>query len=270
MTQPNVPEKHWADALADELHRIAGDVRRLNGSTHGMPRSFQINIQPGGVDAADGEVVAAHDEIARALLGVPGSPKAMGDGSTHYNAAGRRGPISVAIYRSIDGAFARGLMQSREAAAVLAAKEAELERLRAEVAKLRGAHSEPGAVKHFQFIAGDTACMLDRLPEGATATTDAGAVTCSGCRKSLKLDEPAREAARELLAIAPTGDGGAVFAMSGPAPVVHHLGPDSDGDPGDSVACGLRLGNILSYSGSLDRVTCGMCRAVAEPVSETR
>lgn len=79
--------------------------------------------------------------------------------------------------------------------------------------------------------------------------------------------EPEAEAPRKLLGIAPTADGGAVFAMSGPTPTVHYLDYDADGDRDDRVACGVRVGDINSYTTSIDRITCPRCRAV-EPFDE--
>lgn len=129
MADKSVTPDPW-DAIADELERIAKDVRALVGEP--APGCFDINIQPRNADGYGKNTVknrpataAATDAIAKALLGKPSTDVKMGDGSFHRNAAGRRGRIGVAVYTSIADPDAVD-------------PDEEIARLRAEVEQLRG------------------------------------------------------------------------------------------------------------------------------------
>jgi hypothetical protein len=103
--------------------------------------------------------------------------------------------------------------------------------------------------------------------------------------------EPQPEPVRELLAIAPSADGGVAFALAPAGAVVdpvarakavelteavaanppevetvHLLEPGSDGEDDDQVACGERVGDVDGWVESLDRVTCRACVAAMNPI----
>jgi hypothetical protein len=119
-------------ALAAELHRIADDLRVLAYCGLPTPGHFELNIQPGGRGDGD-KTRKSVDAIAEALLEKRGELRPMSDGSYHYHAKGFRGAVSVALYQSVPTEWAK----DNEAAMLLAAREAELEKLRAEVECLR-------------------------------------------------------------------------------------------------------------------------------------
>jgi len=123
---------HFAE-IAAELRQAADRIETLVGSGFRTPGYFSLNIQPGtrGDDAS----TAAHvDALGLALVGKAGQLHKMHDGTYHYDIGDTRcGPIKVSIYQSVSTEWAL----KREAAAQLAAKEAELAKLRAEVAALK-------------------------------------------------------------------------------------------------------------------------------------
>jgi hypothetical protein len=122
-------------AIAAELHRAADDIATLIDSGLPKPDYFNLSIQPG--TRGDGDSTAASvDAMGVALTGKAGGVRKMHDGTYHYSAKDvRRGLLSVSIYQSVPTEWA----VRREAAAALAEREAELEKLRAEVAELRAA-----------------------------------------------------------------------------------------------------------------------------------
>jgi hypothetical protein len=138
MTDPTVPSAaapdHFAE-LAAALYRIADDIVTLTGSDLPKPGFVQLSIQP-GVRGNDDLSQRAVDAVTSAILGHPGQVAEMSNGTFHYNNgdyAEHVGPVGVRIYQRVSPEFA----VKREAAARLAEREAELEKLRAEVAELR-------------------------------------------------------------------------------------------------------------------------------------
>lgn len=133
---PDQPD-HFAE-IAAELRRAADDIETLVGSGLPKPTHVALDIHPGGprLDRDDDQTARAVDALGRALLGKPGTAQKMYDDSYHYGTEStQRGPIKVHVYDSVSTAWA----VKHETAASLAAKEAELERLRAEVIALRAA-----------------------------------------------------------------------------------------------------------------------------------
>ncbi|MDQ1625759.1 MAG: hypothetical protein QOJ49_1257 [Actinomycetota bacterium] len=127
-------------AIAAELRRAADDIETLVGSGHPKPAHVALDFHAGRRSYAtrdDNETAAAVDALGRVLLGQPGAVQKMVDGTYHYGTERTtRGPIKVHVYDSVSTPWA----EARESASTLAAKEAELEQLRAEVAELRAAH----------------------------------------------------------------------------------------------------------------------------------
>lgn len=146
MTQtvtPNEPTDqpdHFAD-IAAALRDAADRISDLIGSGLPEPAQFQLNIQPGEHGDDDG-VRRSVDAVTSALLGHGGRVQKMGGGGGyHYNNGDSHEPlgaVTVRIYQSVSAEWA----VKREAAAKLAEREAELEKLRAEVAELRAAASQ--------------------------------------------------------------------------------------------------------------------------------
>lgn len=133
------PVDHFTE-IADELHRAADAVASLAGSGHPQPRHFNLNIQPGNRESDDEATAASVDAMANALLGISGHPHEVGGGSYHYGTGQtQRGPISVTIYQSIGAEYALRIEYDRQ----LAEREAELEKLRAELEGLRRSRSHP-------------------------------------------------------------------------------------------------------------------------------
>lgn len=140
MTTENVQPTQTADQpdhfaeIAAALYRIADDIVTLTGS--GLPKpNVSLSIQP-GVRNDDERTVRAVDAVSSALLGHPGQVQLMSGGVYHYNngeSAERVGPVEVRVLYSISTEFA----VKRHATELLDRREAELERLRAEVAELR-------------------------------------------------------------------------------------------------------------------------------------
>lgn len=139
MTDQNVQPAEQADhfaQIAAELRKVADDVEALAGSGLPKPRQFQLNIQPGG--RGDGDLTArAVDAMAQALLGISGTVNEMGSGNYHYGTDHlTRGPLQIVVYQGVptEWALANDLNAVDEA---VAAREAELELLRAKAAELR-------------------------------------------------------------------------------------------------------------------------------------
>jgi hypothetical protein len=124
--------------IAAELRRAAADIETLVGSGLPKPTHVALDIHPGGprLGRDDDQTARAVDALGRALLGKPGTANKMYDNTYHYGAEStQRGPIKVHVYDFVSTAWAI----KRETDASLAAKEAELERLRAELIALRAA-----------------------------------------------------------------------------------------------------------------------------------
>lgn len=88
----------YCGAIADELERIAADLRKIEHVELPEPRRFQLDIQPGGT--TDDEVIAGVDALGAALLGVKGKHD-KADGAPWYVAEGARGQVTVSAYRSL-------------------------------------------------------------------------------------------------------------------------------------------------------------------------
>lgn len=133
------PRDHFTE-IADELHRAADAVASLAGSGLPKPRHFNLNIQPGDRGSDDEGTVASVDAMAQALLGINGHPHEVGRGMYHYGTDQTwRGPISATIYQGISAEYAQRIEHDR----VLAEREAELEKLRAELEELRRSRTHP-------------------------------------------------------------------------------------------------------------------------------
>lgn len=109
----------YCGAIADELERVAADLRKAEHVELPEPRQFQLNIQPGGT--TDEEVISGVDALGTALLGKKGEPDTV-NCAPWYVADGRRGQVSVSIYR--------GLSKPPDG------RDEEIEKLRARVAEL--------------------------------------------------------------------------------------------------------------------------------------
>lgn len=128
-TAPPAEPSPWLD-IADELERIAADLRTLVGEP--APGLVAFDIQPHNADRGSGTVtvknrpatIAAVDAVALALLGRPAKTEAVGSSAFHHRAGGSRGAIKVGVYTSV-------------ADPALVDPDEEIERLRAEVARLR-------------------------------------------------------------------------------------------------------------------------------------
>lgn len=121
--QPTTDKAEPYQVIADELRHIASDLEKLIGSGLSMPW-FMIGIQPAtGRRGHDQDVVAAVDAVAIALLGRPASGKRLSTSYMHI-IEGKRGPVEVNVYQSVSDP------EERE-------RDAELARLRAEVAELK-------------------------------------------------------------------------------------------------------------------------------------
>ncbi len=115
--------------VAAELHRIADSIATLAGS--GLPQpSVSITILPGGHDDADSRTIVARiDRVAAALQVGPATTRRLsGGGFYHGNsyASRWRGPVSVAVFDEVPDPAALE-------------RDAEVERLRAELAALHDA-----------------------------------------------------------------------------------------------------------------------------------
>jgi hypothetical protein len=134
MPDQTVPTPDPYAELAAELRRTADDIEKLIGSGLPMPSFIQLSVQP-GTHAGDETTRVAIDTWALALLGRHGSLHKMSDGTYHYDAEARRGPLSVQLYNSVSTEWALAAEHGEE----IAKREAEIERLRAELAALKPA-----------------------------------------------------------------------------------------------------------------------------------
>jgi hypothetical protein len=109
----------YCRAIADELERIATDLRSVEHIELPEPRLFCLDIQPGG--STDAEITEAIDALGTALLGKKGKDGTVSGDRPWYSVAGYRGSIKVNAYRE--------LAKTDE-------RDAELARLRAEIEQL--------------------------------------------------------------------------------------------------------------------------------------
>lgn len=116
------PPRPTCGDIAADLRRIADAFDLIEAVELEAKPYVEVSMQPGG---SDDLVIARTDAIARALFGTTGAVQQMSDGVWHYKAAGRYGVIGVDVYDRISDPGQRE-------------RDAELERLRAEVAELRG------------------------------------------------------------------------------------------------------------------------------------
>jgi hypothetical protein len=110
MTDQSVQPDAWA-AIANELERIAADLRKLVG--HAPPGLFSIDVQPFGevhhppIPEQRDETIQAVDDVATVLFGAVAQTKEMSGGKAfHHSTSGRRGKILVSVYQAIAGAEA--------------------------------------------------------------------------------------------------------------------------------------------------------------------
>jgi len=148
---------HFAE-IAAALYRIADSIVTLAGSD--LPKArFNLTIQPGVFKGSDDLNAGAVDAVTSALFGHPGRPDLMGDGSYLYTnsetGVERVGPVDVRVLTGVSTEWVR----KREAGDKLAEREAELEKLRAEVAELRG-----------QVAADASGLLHSREPESTVVT----------------------------------------------------------------------------------------------------
>jgi hypothetical protein len=125
-TTPDTGEPTGYAAVAAEQSSHAYALHRMGEALRDLPdfRDTWICIQPGLPDAAD-ENRATVDAIARALFGKDGADEVRKDGTAVHDADGRFGPIRVSITAVVPGP--------------VDLKDAEIERLRAELAEARAA-----------------------------------------------------------------------------------------------------------------------------------
>jgi hypothetical protein len=117
-------------AIAAELRKAADGIETLVGSGLPKPNLVSLSIQPGG-RGDDDLIVRAVDAMATVLLDGPGEILPYPGDVYHYGTPMTwRGPVQVSVYNRVSTEWAL----KRDAAAALAAKEAELNKLRAEVA----------------------------------------------------------------------------------------------------------------------------------------
>lgn len=122
--------------VAAELHRIADRVATLAGA--GLPQpAVSLNILPGGHDDADARTLVARiDRVAAALQVGPATTRQLSGGAFHHGnsfATQWRGPVTVAVFDEVPDPTA-------------AERDAELERLRAELAALHDAVTTRSAI----------------------------------------------------------------------------------------------------------------------------
>lgn len=139
--------------IAAELRKVADDVETMVGSGLPNPRQFQLNIQPGS--RVDDDVTArAVDAMAQALLGINGKVEKMSGGTYHYGTEHTpRGPLVVAIYQGVSAEWALNNDPVASAEAELAEREAELEKARELVARLRASRRPPKPLVSDETIA---------------------------------------------------------------------------------------------------------------------
>lgn len=119
---PTVPTSPADRTYADELRAIADDLDAL-GPDYPAMSSVTVYIQPPDSGAAD-QIKSHVDDVAVALLGKPGETREMSSGVYHHTITGFRGSVQVSVFQRLPKPDA---------------KDAEIERLRAEVAVERAA-----------------------------------------------------------------------------------------------------------------------------------
>jgi hypothetical protein len=248
---PDQPD-HFA-AIAVELRRAADDIETLVGSGLPMPSYVALDIHPGGRgrERDDNRTARAVDALGRALLGQPGTAQKMYDGSYHYGTQSiQRGPITVHVYDSVSTDWA----VPRAAAFELAAREAQLEKLRAEVAELRAAAGQSG------FVDGpceDSDCPNASWPHSASSDL---VDDPTGMGYSREADDPtpvspARMPLHTGGMVGPVG-GGELVDETEPEPPVHLE------IAGAKVMCGLAIIDLDTGHGWTNdhaAVTCKAC-----------
>jgi hypothetical protein len=136
-------------AVAAELRRMADDLDTIGDQA--APGFVAFDMQPGGYLADAPTTMAAVDTVANALLGRTGELQRMSDSSYHYKVYGRRGPIKVDLYNRVPDPQ-------------IAELDAELERLRAQVAELQAA-SQPTEPKSADPDHGRTTAVAEARPD---------------------------------------------------------------------------------------------------------
>jgi hypothetical protein len=131
VTQPNVPDqpRTFAD-LATDLRAIAAAFEQASHVAMDRNPWVHLDIQPDGTDE---QIIERTDALGQLLFGRDGEPKQMGGSSYHYKVSGMVGLVEVSLYDSISAETVRA---RKVAADGPAAVQAELDRLRGEVAKL--------------------------------------------------------------------------------------------------------------------------------------
>jgi hypothetical protein len=128
--------------IASDLGALAGTLRWAPGHTSELLHTGHLLL--GGVTvylhpepAADQATrTAMVDMLSAAVLGHPGADREMGDGMWQHTGDGHRGPVEVCVLTRIE--------DPTKTAATLAEKDAEIARLRAELAQAKApAGDEP-------------------------------------------------------------------------------------------------------------------------------
>lgn len=172
MTNSQPIDQPSSDRCADiaaALHTIAMRFTDLIGTGTPVPY-VQLNIQPGR-HGDDEPIVAAVDAVTSALLGHTGQVQQMGCGGFHYNNGDD--PESVG---AVDVRIFNGVSPEYVAKRDRAARETEMERLRAEIAALRAAAKVGTAAEH--------------LPDPAPEVVAAGMAELTGEVRAAKAEEP--------------------------------------------------------------------------------
>lgn len=120
MTEQTVTTGAPYSEIAAELRLIADDLDGL-GPGHPEPGYVTLDIQPCRAEDDD-ETRCYVDDVAVALIGKVAESKRLSGGSWHHTIRGRRGPVDISVYQQVRPPDER---------------DAELERLRAELAALR-------------------------------------------------------------------------------------------------------------------------------------
>jgi hypothetical protein len=150
--------------LAETLHGIADDVAGLAGTGLEPLVHAGLTFLPQHT-LTDEEKVAAIDAVATALLGKPGALQKLNAGGYHHHVDGWRGAVEISVFSAVSGPEDR-------------AKDEEIARLRAEVARLTGRIVEdtaetltPGRNDVDPLTGGSLAALIE---EGAAAAVAAG------------------------------------------------------------------------------------------------
>lgn len=119
--------------LAAELERIAAAIRDLPGA----PSHMSVDIHAAPQDATRDQTIAEVDTVATAVFGKPGETELMSNGGYHHGARewkrfGRRCSVNVNIYQALPK---------------VDPKDAEIERLKAENAKLHAEQQRNAAAR---------------------------------------------------------------------------------------------------------------------------